>query len=167
MKYLLKGKKTELNNSSRKIIFYERKVFSILVLQYFTRNSKAKTNIKKIIAIISRQIHLFTASFQKQLLIKHRKWYQVLIHSVFEKILILKTENTTIVQTQCDRDEHHVIKLLNYATIGNQESTLLRAGLSRAISKLSINFRIKWLLSLVKIEKLSKHEEELQLLDCS
>ena len=42
---------------------------------------------------------------------------------------------------------------------GKEESALLRIGLSRAISRLSINFSLKTLLSLVKMEKPSKDGE--------
>ena len=42
-----------------------------------------------------------------------------------------------------------------------EESALLRTGLSRAISKLSIIFGLKSLLSLVKIEKFSNDGEYL------
>ena len=45
---------------------------------------------------------------------------------------------------------------------GKNESALLRASLSHAISRISIIFNLKLLLSLVKIEKSSKYVEQLQ-----
>ena len=44
----------------------------------------------------------------------------------------------------------------------NEEAALLRTGLSRVISRFSIIFSLKSLLSLVKIEKSSKDGEQLQ-----
>ena len=72
--------------------------------------------------------------------------------------MILKTEQTTIVYAQCDRwTSYDVIKyhMITTDVIGKEESTLLRQGLSHAISRLSIIFSLKSLLSLVKIEKSS------------
>ena len=49
----------------------------------------------------------------------------------------------------------------------NDESTLLRTGLSRAFTRLSIIFNLKSLLALVKIEKSSKDGEKYSWIDVS
>ena len=49
----------------------------------------------------------------------------------------------------------------------NDESTLLRTSLSRAITRLSIIFNLKLLLALVKIEKSSKDGEKCSWIDVS
>ena len=76
---------------------------------------------------------------------------------------MLKTEQTTIVHAQWNRwasydmIKHHMITMLyQNSSKGNEDSTLLRTALSRGISSFSIIFSLKSLLSLVKIEKVSK-----------
>ena len=87
--------------------------------------------------------------------------------------MILKTEQTTIVYAQWDRwTSQDVIKHMITTDVvlkskTKEESALLRTGLSRSISKLSIIFNLKSSLSLVKIEKFSKDGEQLQHKRCS
>ena len=78
----------------------------------------------------------------------------------------MKTEQTKIVYAQWDRwTSYDVIKHMITTDVtlknskGKEESTLLRIGLSRVISRLSIIFSLKSLLSLVKMEKSSKDGE--------
>ena len=49
--------------------------------------------------------------------------------------------------------------LYENSSTGNEESAFLRTGLSRKISRLSVTFSLKSLLSQVKIEKSSKDGE--------
>ena len=79
----------------------------------------------------------------------------------------MKTVQRTIVYAQWDIwtsydvIKHHMIipdVILN-SSKGKQEYALLRIGLSRAISRLSIIFSLESILSLVKMEKSSKDGE--------
>ena len=76
----------------------------------------------------------------------------------------MKTEQMTIVYAQWDRwTSYNMIKHIITTDVnsskGNEESALLRIGLSCAISRLSIILSLKSLLSLVKMEKSSKEAQ--------
>ena len=78
----------------------------------------------------------------------------------------MKTEQTTNVYAQWDRwTSYDVIKHMITTDVtfnsskDKEESALLIIGLPRAISRLSIIFSLKSLLSLVKMEKSSKDGE--------
>ena len=71
--------------------------------------------------------------------------------------------NDSIFYAQWDKwdktyDNHWCYFKIN-SSKGNEDSTLLRTGLSRAVCGLSIISSLKSLLSLVKIEKFSKDGE--------
>ena len=77
----------------------------------------------------------------------------------------MKTEQTTIVYAQWDRwtsydvTKHHMITTdvtLKNSSKDKEESALFRIGLSREISRISIIFSLKPLLSLVKMENLQR-----------
>ena len=85
----------------------------------------------------------------------------MLMHSILDKrlkLVILKTEQTTIVYAKWDRWASYVIKhmittdVISDSSKGMEESALLRTVLSSAVSRLSIVFSLKSLLSMVKIK---------------
>ena len=92
---------------------YPENLQKYLNIYFWIKGSRTKS-IKKTITIF-RQIHLFTVSFRKPLLSwSCLKWYLMLVHSVFDKILKLVTQywklNKRQLYTHNGTDGHHMMR---------------------------------------------------------